>query len=93
MQYNVIICGIKYKKDVEFKIMFRMIFLLKNATIFCFHHYFTICFVLQVSMKYNVKEVQEEPAFAIDVKVNPIKGNKKLLHGRCLKQQMKVCTR
>ena len=43
-------------------------------------------------MKYNVKDVKEDPAFKLDVKLSPLLGKKeKLAFGRCLSQEINIC--
>ena len=45
-------------------------------------------------MKYNVKDVQEDPAFKLEVKLSPLLGKKKSLKfGRCLSQEINVCAK
>ena len=45
-------------------------------------------------MKYNVKDVQEDPAFKLEVNLSPLLGKKKdLKFGRCHSQEIDICAR
>ena len=44
-------------------------------------------------MKYNVKKVQEVPAFTVTVSLAPVKDKKKLKNKRCRSQEIKVCAK
>ena len=45
-------------------------------------------------MKYNVKDVQEDPAFKLEVNLLPLLGKRKSLKfGRCHSQEIDICAR
>ena len=45
-------------------------------------------------MKYNIKDVQEEPAFELEVKLSPLLGKRESLQfGRCHSQEIDICAR
>ena len=45
-------------------------------------------------MKYNVKDVQEDPAFKLEVNLSPLLRNgQKLKFGRCHSQEIDICAR
>ncbi|XP_065060175.1 alpha-1-macroglobulin-like isoform X3 [Rhopilema esculentum] len=49
------------------------------------------CALLSASVKYNVKTVQEEPAFKLVVRLAPLRKTKKLKFGRCMSQEIDIC--
>ena len=42
-------------------------------------------------MKYNVKTVQEEPAFKLVVRLAPLRKTDNLKFGRCMSQEIDIC--